>query len=527
MHEKTVRALAAVNRRFYREAAEAFSATREAPWPGWRRLLSWIEDLLAEPGGLRVLDLGCGNGRFGAFLSESLAERNAAIHYTGVDASPELLERARRALEARALASCALRAGDLVEPDPGETLPPGPFSLVVLFGMLHHVPGRERRRALLAAAADRLAPGGLLALTTWQFAASERFRRRMVTWSEYNRVAAEPIDPATLEHGDHLLPWGESGDARLVRYVHHVDEEELDALTRGLPLERVADFRDDGRQGDLNRYCVYRASPEPRQALPAARERSAAARVLEPVRRRIAGAEAIQEALARRRASGPAPAIRCLVVPREGPAPASVGRLLERAAAEGIPIERVGARKFERLRGPDRDAAVLALFGPSPRAEPAEVMTRGGAVWLLSGPVYPGNVGFAIRAAEVSGADGVFVDAAFDHSGRREAVRAAMRADRFLPIGWQATHAVLDAARAAGKRLIAIEDVGEAAPWEVNLTGSVLLIVGGEADGVPGDALARCDAVVRIPMLGFVASYNLQAAVAAVAAERLRQMTAR
>ena len=61
-------------------------------------------------------------------------------------------------------------------------------------------------------------------------------------------------------------------------------------------------------------------------------------------------------------------------------------------------------------------------------------------------------------------------------------------------------------------------------PWHHDLTGSVLLIVGGEVDGIPKPVLAHCDAVTRLPMAGFVASYNLQAAVAAVAVERFRQL---
>jgi tRNA G18 (ribose-2'-O)-methylase SpoU len=58
------------------------------------------------------------------------------------------------------------------------------------------------------------------------------------------------------------------------------------------------------------------------------------------------------------------------------------------------------------------------------------------------------------------------------------------------------------------------------------LTGSVLVLVGAEADGIPGVALDSCDVVVRIRMAGFVASYNLQAAVAPSAAERFRQLQA-
>jgi tRNA G18 (ribose-2'-O)-methylase SpoU len=101
-----------------------------------------------------------------------------------------------------------------------------------------------------------------------------------------------------------------------------------------------------------------------------------------------------------------------------------------------------------------------------------------------------------------------------------------MRADRFLPVLWRETSEVLVAARAAGRRLLAVEDVGEAPPWAADLRGPVLFVVGGEAAGVPADALAQCDAVLRIPMAGCLRSYNLQAAVAIVAAERMRQLEA-
>ena len=78
-------------------------------------------------------------------------------------------------------------------------------------------------------------------------------------------------------------------------------------------------------------------------------------------------------------------------------------------------------------------------------------------------------------------------------------------------------------AREAGRRVIAVEDVGKRAPWETDLTGRVLLVVGGERYGIPPEVLEQADDLVRIPMAGFIPSYNLQAAMAAVAVERLRQ----
>ncbi len=254
MNETTVHALNAINLAFYRERAGEFSATREFPWPGWQRLARHIPapDAIGDRA-LRVLDVGCGNGRFAGFLCEALAARGARFYYCGLDASRPLLARARR----RPLPGGVARFVELdfVE-DPGQ-LPSGPFDLVALLGVLHSVPGAERRRALVQAAAGRLAPGGVLALTCWRFAELERFRRRLVSWESYNREAAQPIDAAQLEPGDHLMPWGRS--PRLVRYCHATGADELDALVGGLGLERLETYLADGRSGDLNRYAVFRA----------------------------------------------------------------------------------------------------------------------------------------------------------------------------------------------------------------------------------------------------------------------------
>ena len=94
--------------------------------------------------------------------------------------------------EVRAEIQTRLDEGDA----PGAALPSGPFSLVALMGVLHHVPGRETRAALVAAAADRLAPGGLLALTLWRFAGRPRRCR--------SPIAARKHSPSTQERGSAL-----------------------------------------------------------------------------------------------------------------------------------------------------------------------------------------------------------------------------------------------------------------------------------------------------------------------------------
>ena len=251
MDEKTARALGAINRDFYRDSAAAFSETRRDSWPGWEPLPGWIEDRLADRA-LRVLDVGCGNGRFGAFLAHALPEHAADIDYCGLDSSAPLLDsvRARRL----PVAATEILLGDVIETPLESLLADRAFSLIAVFGLLHHIPGERKRAALLRSLARRLEPGGLLALAFWRFDDFERFRVRRKAFEAWNRDAPEAIDLSQLEPGDRLLRWGEGSG--VVRYCHHVDDAEAERLLDAAGLERLACYDADGREGGLNRYFV-------------------------------------------------------------------------------------------------------------------------------------------------------------------------------------------------------------------------------------------------------------------------------
>ena len=55
------------------------------------------------------------------------------------------------------------------------------------------------------------------------------------------------------------------------------------------------------------------------------------------------------------------------------------------------------------------------------------------------------------------------------------------------------------------------------------MTGNIVLVVGGERDGIPEQILEQSDEIIRIPMSGFVPSFNLQAPLSYVAIEAQRQ----
>jgi tRNA (uracil-5-)-methyltransferase TRM9 len=230
MDETTIRALNDLNRRFYERFAEPFDATRGSAWAGWSRLLPYLQP------GVSVLDVGCGNGRFGVFLAETLGD--SAFSYHGLDNNTALLERARNALVN--LPYSTLEVCDLVV-DP---LPAATYGCVALFGVLHHIPGQERRLAFLRTLAERVSPGGNLVITTWRFYDYPRFRDRIIPWG----------DGLSVEAGDYLLDWQHDGSTP--RYCHYVDDSEHGRLIAATGLTVIDDFRADGFDGAVNRYTV-------------------------------------------------------------------------------------------------------------------------------------------------------------------------------------------------------------------------------------------------------------------------------
>jgi 2-polyprenyl-6-hydroxyphenyl methylase/3-demethylubiquinone-9 3-methyltransferase len=100
--------------------------------------------------GKSALDVGCGAG----LLCEPLARLGAQV--TGIDAAPENLAAAQAHAAGSGLA-IDYRAGELA------ALPPATFDLVTCLEVIEHV---ADKRAFIRELAARLAPGGLMILST-------------------------------------------------------------------------------------------------------------------------------------------------------------------------------------------------------------------------------------------------------------------------------------------------------------------------------------------------------------------------
>jgi 2-polyprenyl-6-hydroxyphenyl methylase/3-demethylubiquinone-9 3-methyltransferase len=129
-------------------------------------------DVVRPLSGKRALDVGCGAG----LLCEPLARLGASV--TGVDAAPENIEAARAHAAAMGLA-IDYRHGELAQLD----LPT--FDLVCSLEVIEHVADKAK---FVAALAERLAPGGLMVLST----PNRTARSRLLLVGAAERLGAIP-----------------------------------------------------------------------------------------------------------------------------------------------------------------------------------------------------------------------------------------------------------------------------------------------------------------------------------------------
>lgn len=224
-----------LNRRFYTEFGEPFSATRGRIQPGVRRVLDTLE------GDESILDLGCGNGE----LARTLARDGHRGAYLGLDFSLPLLVDAKSVPEGFA---AEFRETNLTQlsVDSVQSSDTDYWSLITAFAFLHHIPGQSLRLNVLKAVHGLLADDGRFIISNWQFLNSPRLRGRVRDWGEAGLTKAD------VDEGDYLLDWRSGGIG--LRYVHHFSEGELAGLAASSGFEIVAMFHSDGKEGNLAIY---------------------------------------------------------------------------------------------------------------------------------------------------------------------------------------------------------------------------------------------------------------------------------
>jgi 23S rRNA (guanosine2251-2'-O)-methyltransferase len=137
----------------------------------------------------------------------------------------------------------------------------------------------------------------------------------------------------------------------------------------------------------------------------------------------------------------------------------------------------------------------------------------------------PRNLGALVRVCEGAGVGRLLVRDRGSAPLSPVAVKASAGAAEWLPIERVTNSAnALEALKGQGFWVYGVVPGGEP-PWQVDLTGPVVLCLGGEEKGLRPRTEGLCDRLLGLPMRGRVESLNLATAASAVLFEAVRQRT--
>jgi 23S rRNA (guanosine2251-2'-O)-methyltransferase len=181
--------------------------------------------------------------------------------------------------------------------------------------------------------------------------------------------------------------------------------------------------------------------------------------------------------------------------------------------------------ELERLCGSPDHQGVVAEVDPYPYVGASELLRKEGALLVALDQVQdPRNLGAVARSAESAGAAGLVVPDRRSAEVTPAACKASAGAVEHLHIARVRNLADwLAEAKEAGFWLWGADASGGQAPWDVDLTGPTMLVLGGEGKGIRPRVASACDGLVALPQRGMVESLNVSAAATALLFETLRQ----
>ena len=185
------------------------------------------------------------------------------------------------------------------------------------------------------------------------------------------------------------------------------------------------------------------------------------------------------------------------------------------------------AEELERLCNSPDHQGVVAEVDPYPYGDPRALLRKEGALLVVLDQVQdPRNLGAVCRSAEFAGAAGVVIPERRSAAVTPVVCKAAAGAVEHLEIAHVRNLADwLAEAKEAGFWIWGADAEAEQTPWQTDLTGSSILVLGGEGKGLRPRVAASCDGLLALPQRGQVESLNVSAAATALLSEATRQRT--
>jgi 23S rRNA (guanosine2251-2'-O)-methyltransferase len=185
-----------------------------------------------------------------------------------------------------------------------------------------------------------------------------------------------------------------------------------------------------------------------------------------------------------------------------------------------VPFLVVPERALAEIAGAAHNGmAAEVRAGSAPAASGAEP----GMVVLLEDVQDPRNLGALLRVCEGAGVGQVLIRDRGSAPVSPTVAKTSAGATEWLAIERITNSAnEIERLKAAGFWIYGTDPEGDP-PWEVDLSGKVVLCFGGEEKGLRSRTRQLCDRMIGLPMRGRVGSLNIATSAAAVLYEAVRQ----
>jgi 23S rRNA (guanosine2251-2'-O)-methyltransferase len=183
------------------------------------------------------------------------------------------------------------------------------------------------------------------------------------------------------------------------------------------------------------------------------------------------------------------------------------------------------ASELNRLAGGPDHQGIVAEVDPYPYADAATFLEAADALVVALDQVQDTrNLGAICRSAEAAGAAGVVIPSRRSAAITPAACKASAGAVEHLPVARVTNLAAwLGQAKDAGAWVHGAEAGAPAPHTQADLTGKMVVVLGGEGKGLRRRVAESCDLLISIPVRGRVASLNVAAAAAVLLFEARRQ----
>lgn len=208
----------------------------------------------------------------------------------------------------------------------------------------------------------------------------------------------------------------------------------------------------------------------------------------------------------------------------------SVNVILGLAKEKNVVVKYVDRRKLDQMSETGAHQGVVAQVTPYKYFEVEDILKyaedkgENPFIVILDEIEDPHNFGSIIRTAETCGAHGIIIPKRRNVGVTPTVYKTSAGAIEYMKIAKVTNlNSTIDKLKEKGVWVYGADMAGEDFCFEANLSGPVALIIGSEGKGILKLTKEKCDALIKIPMVGKISSLNASVAGGILMYEILKQ----